>query len=149
MLRISGTRTGHEGQEKEWICISTLSLTSKLDGGGCLTPCPEALPPFYRRLCGTQAPSGTVQKISHPPVFFFDSLVLPQYFTRTCICVSIFLYFFFFAFCLYYTTRTTQTSMPLAEFKPGIPASDLLRTLALDRSFSGICLGSMPGLCNP
>ena len=33
-------RTGHEGPEGEWRYSSLLSLTSALDGGGCLTPRP-------------------------------------------------------------------------------------------------------------
>ena len=32
------TVTGHEGPERDWEYSSTLSLTSALDGGGCLTP---------------------------------------------------------------------------------------------------------------
>jgi hypothetical protein len=52
-------RTGHEGPEGEYSYNSTLSLTSALDGGGWLTPCPDRFTPrkemrypLCRRLSG-------------------------------------------------------------------------------------------------
>jgi hypothetical protein len=38
-------RTGHEGPKEEWRYSCTLSLTSALDGGGWLTPCPPGTLP--------------------------------------------------------------------------------------------------------
>ena len=56
--------------------ISTLSLTSALDGSGCLNPRPNCLTlgketryPLYRRLCRCQGQCGRVRKISSPPRF--------------------------------------------------------------------------------
>ena len=54
---------------------SILSLTSKLDVGGWLTPRPDFTPgketqyPLYRRLGGPQDRSGGVRNISPPPRF--------------------------------------------------------------------------------
>ena len=68
-------RTGHESPQQEWKYISTLSLTSALDGVGVQRHTPAALPPgktrypLYRRLGGPQDRSGRVEKISPPPVF--------------------------------------------------------------------------------
>jgi hypothetical protein len=54
-------RTGHEGPEGKHRYRSTLSLTSALDGCGCLmprsgffTPGEETLYALYRRLCGAR-----------------------------------------------------------------------------------------------
>ena len=67
-------RTGHEGPEVEQMCISTLSLTSALDGGvdgqrhapGRFTPRKEIRYPLYRRLGGPLGRSGRIRKISPP-----------------------------------------------------------------------------------
>ena len=54
------------------ICISTLSLTSALNGGGCLGDGPAVLSPemtpypLYRRLSVSQGHAGGVRKISPP-----------------------------------------------------------------------------------
>jgi hypothetical protein len=56
--------TGHEGPEGEQRYSSTLSLTSKVDGGGGQRHAPSVLPsgktryPLYRRLGGPQGRSG-------------------------------------------------------------------------------------------
>jgi hypothetical protein len=59
-------RSGHEGPGAEYVCSSTLSLTSALDGRGWLTlrpgrviPGKETRYPLYRRLRGTQGPVWT------------------------------------------------------------------------------------------
>jgi len=69
-------RTGHNGPEGELRYISTLSLTSLLDGGGWstprrgrFTPWKEIRYPSYKRLGGPQARSGRVRKISPTPEF--------------------------------------------------------------------------------
>jgi hypothetical protein len=63
-------RTGHEGPEGEQRYISTLSLTSALDGGEWSTPHPAHFTtgkdPVYG-LGGPQDRSGWVQKISPHP----------------------------------------------------------------------------------
>ena len=68
---------GHEGPDKKWRYSSTLSLTSALNGGGCLRPHPgrftpekETRYPLHRRPGWPQAPSRRVRKISHPSGFF-------------------------------------------------------------------------------
>ena len=65
--------TGHAGPEGQYRYNSTLSLTSALDGGGCLTPSPRPLQsraktpyPFNRKLHGPHSLHGLVQKISPP-----------------------------------------------------------------------------------
>ena len=70
-------RTDHEGTEGERRYVSTLSLTSALDGGGWLTTRPDRFTPgketrypFYGRLGGPQCQSGRVTKIS--PALGFD-----------------------------------------------------------------------------
>ena len=67
-------RTGHEGPEGEYMYSSTISLTSALNGGvGGQGHAPVASHPgktrypLYRRLGGTQGPSGRVWKNSPPP----------------------------------------------------------------------------------
>ena len=62
--------------EEEQTYSSTLSLASALDGGGWSTPrigrfspCKQTRYPLYRRLGGSQAPSGRVRKISPSPGF--------------------------------------------------------------------------------
>jgi hypothetical protein len=69
-------RTVHEVPEREQRFISALSLTSALDEGGWLTPCPgfftlgtENLYPVYKRQGRPQGRSGRVRKISPPPGF--------------------------------------------------------------------------------
>jgi len=52
------TRTGHEGPEDDWICISTLSLTSALDGEGGQRHAAAALSPGMRP--GTHSKGGSV-----------------------------------------------------------------------------------------
>ena len=65
--------TGNEGTEGEYRYSYSLSLSSALDGGGLLTPCPSRFAPsitqypLYRMLGGTQGQSGLVQKIASPP----------------------------------------------------------------------------------
>ena len=55
--------------------ISPLSLTSALNGGGCVGNGPAVLfpvmtpYPLYRRLSGSQGQAGGVRKISPPPGF--------------------------------------------------------------------------------
>ena len=68
-------RTGHEGPERGRDS-STLSLTSVLDRGGWLTPCPSRFThgkdtwyPLYGRVGGSQGRSGRVRKIWPPPGF--------------------------------------------------------------------------------
>ena len=63
--------TCHENPEGEQKYISTLSLTSALDGSGWLTPRPgrftsgkDTRYPFYRRISGLHARPGWVRKIS-------------------------------------------------------------------------------------
>jgi hypothetical protein len=68
-------RTGHKGPEGEQRYISTLSLTSALDGCGWSTPRPSCFTPgktwypLYGRLSGPQGRPGTVRNILPPPVF--------------------------------------------------------------------------------
>jgi len=69
-------RRGHEGPEGEEKYMSSLSLTSALDGGGWSTPHPGRFTPgkqtrylLYRRLGGPQGRSGQVRKISPPQGF--------------------------------------------------------------------------------
>ena len=68
-------KTGHEGQEGEWRCSCTLSLTSALDGVGSqrhtLAPLAprKARYPLCRRLGAPHGRSGQVWKIS-PPLGF-------------------------------------------------------------------------------
>ena len=74
--------TGHGGSELKWMYRSTLSLTSALDGRGCLTPNPscftawkETRYPLYRKLDGASrtvwtgaeniAPTG-IRSPNHP-----------------------------------------------------------------------------------
>ena len=38
--------TGHEGPEREYRYVSTISLTSVLDGGGLSMPCPDRFIPW-------------------------------------------------------------------------------------------------------
>ena len=73
--------TCHKGSEKEERYISTLSLTSTLDGGGWstqrpdrLTPKKETWYPLYRGLGGPQLRSGRVWKVS--PTSGFDSQIV-------------------------------------------------------------------------
>ena len=72
------SRTGHEGPEGKQKYSSTLSLTSALDGGVCLTPCPGRFTPgktrypLYKTLGGPKGRSGRVWKISPPPPPEFD-----------------------------------------------------------------------------
>jgi len=47
--------------------------------------------------------------------------------------------------CTSHNTRETKTSMPLAEFKPAVPASEQLQTRALDRAATGAILGKFVG----
>jgi hypothetical protein len=47
--------------------------------------------------------------------------------------------------CTLHNTRKRMTSMPLAEFKPAVPASQQLQTYVLDRTASGIDLRIFPG----
>ena len=68
------SRIGHEGPEEEQRYMSTLSLTSALDGGGwltrrpgCFSPRKDTWYPLYRRLGGPQGWYGRVRKISPPP----------------------------------------------------------------------------------
>ena len=147
-------RTGHEGLQKEKRYRSPLSWTSALNGGGWLTPRPgrftprkETRYPLYRRLSGPEGRCGQVRTISPPPGFdprtiqpvascctnfSFYYLVLSLYFIRACVCVFIVLLFAFCPYC------ATQTSTPLAGFKPATPASDRPQILTLDRSATGI-----------
>jgi hypothetical protein len=65
--------TGHEGLEGKQRYRSTLSLTSALDGCGCLMPRSSFFTPreqnryaLYSRLCGPRGQSGRVRRISPP-----------------------------------------------------------------------------------
>jgi hypothetical protein len=66
---------GHEDMEGGQRNRSTLSLTSALDWVGGQSHVPAALPlgktqyPLYKKLGGSQARSGLVQKIPTPPGF--------------------------------------------------------------------------------
>ena len=68
-------RTGHEGPKGEYNYISTLSLTSAVDGVGGQRHTLAALPPaktrypLYRWLGGPQSRSGQVRKPRPPPGF--------------------------------------------------------------------------------
>ena len=69
-------RTGHEGPEGKQRYRSTLSLTSALDGCGCLMPRSgfftlgeETRYALYRRLCEPRSRSGRARRISPPPGF--------------------------------------------------------------------------------
>jgi len=72
MKGIVHPRSGHEDPEGEQRYISTLSLTSVLDGVGGQRHAPAASPPrktryqLYRRVGGPQGRSGQVRKISSP-----------------------------------------------------------------------------------
>jgi hypothetical protein len=75
-VKVVRPRTGHEGQQGEQSCSSTLSFTSSLDGGGWLKPHPgrftpgkRARYPLYRRLSGFQGQSARGRKISPSPEF--------------------------------------------------------------------------------
>ena len=67
-------KTDNENPQGEYWCSSHLSLTSALDGGGCLTPRPGHFTPgketrysLYRRLCRPKGRAARVQKISPQP----------------------------------------------------------------------------------
>jgi hypothetical protein len=68
-----------------------------------------------------------------PTARFFIAFSCYLYFIRACLswlsCI--------FPVCLY-LQHTTETSMPLAEFEPAIPAGERPQTYALDRSATGI-----------
>ena len=64
-------KTGYKNPEGNQSYNSTLSLTSKSDGGGQSNPCPDLFTseketwyPFYRRLDGHQRRSGRLQKLA-------------------------------------------------------------------------------------
>jgi hypothetical protein len=64
--------TGYKDPEEEWKYISTLSLTSALDGGGWLAPrpgrfTPETRYPLCKKLGGSQCRSGQKLRISTSP----------------------------------------------------------------------------------
>ena len=141
--------TDHAGPEAEQRYSSTVSLT----WGGWLTPRPDRLTPRkktrYSLYRGAWR-SGRVQNIFPSPGFdprivqpiasrYTDPFFCSFYFN--CTSLSWLSWLCLLSFTL---QHTTQTSMPLAGFKPAIPASDRPQNLALDLSATVIGL-SYPG----
>ena len=131
---------------------STLSSTSALDGVGCESHAPAALPPGKRPATlwtgdwgGSEGKSRRMRKTSPSPgVFVLHSLVL---------CTSSVLVSVSSLSCIFPRVFTcnaqTQTSMSPAGFKPATPASHRPQTLALDRSATGIGRDSIAGPSSP
>jgi hypothetical protein len=118
------SRTCHEDLDEDSYS-STLSLTSALDVGGWLRPCPVCLipretDPFYKRLSGTQGRCERVRKNVAPTRIFFLSLCT----------LSVLLLPDCPVFCvlsLLHSTYNINIHAP-SGFEPAIPASDWLHT---------------------